>query len=304
MLESLDAGVGKGLNAGQGRGFKGMVKRRYWKIFASMYCWAGNHVDVVMTNSTWTQNHIKALWRRPGRGRSDIRKAEILYPPVSVAEYQEAIDISSKSEAQREPILLYISQFRPEKNHTLVLKAFAHMAHHNSAESSNMIDKSRLVLLGSVRKGTEDETMVYKLRLLARELKVAERVEFLIGAPWDQKMDLLRRSWIGVNGMWNEHFGIGVVEYQAAGLICVVNDSGGPKQDIVVQQEGGKTGYHASTEGEYSEAFKVALTLSEEERVAMRQRARSSAQRFSAERFSGAWNVELEKMIDLLSSSK
>jgi alpha-1,2-mannosyltransferase len=42
--------------------------------------------------------------------------------------------------------------------------------------------------------------------------------------------------------MWNEHFGIGVVEYQAAGLISVVNDSGGPKEDIVVDVDGGPTG--------------------------------------------------------------
>jgi alpha-1,2-mannosyltransferase len=47
---------------------------------------------------------------------------------------------------------------------------------------------------------------------------------------------------VGVNGMWNEHFGIGVVEYQAAGLISVVNDSGGPKLDIVVEVDGKPTG--------------------------------------------------------------
>ncbi len=42
--------------------------------------------------------------------------------------------------------------------------------------------------------------------------------------------------------MWNEHFGIGVVEYQAAGLISIVDDSGGPKADIVVDYNGGPTG--------------------------------------------------------------
>jgi alpha-1,2-mannosyltransferase len=42
--------------------------------------------------------------------------------------------------------------------------------------------------------------------------------------------------------MWNEHFGIGVVEYQAAGLISVVNNSGGPKIDIVVDIDGKPTG--------------------------------------------------------------
>jgi alpha-1,2-mannosyltransferase len=42
--------------------------------------------------------------------------------------------------------------------------------------------------------------------------------------------------------MWNEHFGIGVVEYQAAGLISVVHNSGGPKGDIVIPINGQPTG--------------------------------------------------------------
>ena len=46
--------------------------------------------------------------------------------------------------------------------------------------------------------------------------------------------------------MWNEHFRIGVVEYQAAGLVGVVHNSGGPKMDIVIEVEGGKTGFHAT----------------------------------------------------------
>lgn len=42
-----------------------------------------------------------------------------------------------------------------------------------------------------------------------------------------------------VNAMWNEHFGIGVVEYvvyQAAELVNVVEymTSGGPKMDVVI----------------------------------------------------------------------
>lgn len=299
MLESLDAKDSKGMNAGQGQGLKGMLKRRYWKIFAGLYCWAGRKIDVVMTNSTWTQNHIKALWGIRISHACSLGQPTILYPPVSVAEYQNAIQISEEAEARREPILLYISQFRPEKNHTLILRAFARMAHAENAQSSKAVSKARLTLLGSVRKNTEDEMMVYKLRLLAHELKVTDRVDFLIGAPWEQKIDLLRRSWVGVNGMWNEHFGIGVVEYQAAGLICVVNDSGGPKQDIVVQHKGGRTGYHASTEEEYADAFKMALELSPKERVEMRVRARSSAQRFSQERFSQGWVKEVEEMMRL-----
>ena len=304
MLESLDANDSKGMNAGQGQGLKGMLKRSYWKIFASMYCWAGRKIDVVMTNSSWTQNHIKALWGKRIRHARNRGQPTKLYPPVSVTEYQNYIDINEEAEARREPILLYISQFRPEKNHNLILRAFARMTHPEIGQSSKVISKARLTLLGSVRKSTEDEMMVYKLRLLAHELKITDRVDFLIGAPWKQKMDLLQRSWIGVNGMWNEHFGIGVVEYQAAGLICVVNNSGGPKQDIVVRYEGGRTGYHASTEEEYADAFHKVLGLSSKYRLEMRARARLSAQRFSEEKFSQGWVKEVEEMMRLQSLNR
>ena len=54
-------------------------------------------------------------------------------------------------------------------------------------------------------------------------------MEFICDAPWPQMLEWMRKASVGVNAMWNEHFGIGVVEYQAAGMISVVNNSGGPK---------------------------------------------------------------------------
>jgi hypothetical protein len=42
--------------------------------------------------------------------------------------------------------------------------------------------------------------------------------------------------------MWNEHFGIGVVEYMAAGLVPVAHNSAGPKLDIVTEYDGKPTG--------------------------------------------------------------
>eukprot|EP00008_Paramoeba_atlantica_P001349 CAMPEP_0201501614 /NCGR_PEP_ID=MMETSP0151_2-20130828/83682_1 /ASSEMBLY_ACC=CAM_ASM_000257 /TAXON_ID=200890 /ORGANISM="Paramoeba atlantica, Strain 621/1 / CCAP 1560/9" /LENGTH=60 /DNA_ID=CAMNT_0047895131 /DNA_START=1046 /DNA_END=1225 /DNA_ORIENTATION=+ len=55
--------------------------------------------------------------------------------------------------------------------------------------------------------------------------------------------------------MWCEHFGIGVVEFMAAGLIPVAHNSGGPKMDIVIHD----TGYLAKDPKEYGEALHVAL---------------------------------------------
>jgi alpha-1,2-mannosyltransferase len=111
------------------------------------------------------------------------------------------------------------------------LKTYKHL--------SDIEPKPKLILVGSVRDDS-DEKRVYKLRLQAQEIK--ERVEFVVNAKWPQILEYLKTSSVGVNGMWNEHFGIGVVEYQAAGLISVVNDSGGPKEDIVIPIDGKPTG--------------------------------------------------------------
>ena len=295
MLESLDT-EGQGLNAGAGRGLKGFLKKQYWRLFAASYGWVGGHVDVVMTNSSWTQTHIQSLWG-PSRARSERpSKIEVVFPPVAVDELEGAITVDAESEKQRENILLYIAQFRPEKNHAMILKAFADMLH--GQNTSEAVSTARLVLIGSVR-DSDDAKRVYELRLLAHELKVKEKVEFICDASWPDILEWLKKSSVGVNGMWNEHFGIGVVEYQAAGLISVVNNSGGPKEDIVVDYEGGPTGFHASTPAEYAQAFAQALNLSREEKLFMRQRARASAQRFGEKEFSDDWIEQLAKLVDL-----
>lgn len=243
MLDSLSAETKNGLNAGAGKGWKGSLKRQYWLIFAWMYGWVGSQVDVVMTNSSWTQAHIRALWGPTRARRRKLSEVEILFPPVAVTELEEAIEVSESSEEQREPILLYIAQFRPEKNQALILRAFSQLVQSSADNGQESKKPAKLVLIGSVR-NSEDATRVYDLRLLAHELKIKDNVEFICDASWPEILDWLRKSWVGVNGMWNEHFGIGVVEYQAAGLICVVNDSGGPKEDIVVDYQGAPTGVY------------------------------------------------------------
>lgn len=52
----------------------------------------------------------------------------------------------------------------------------------------------------------------------------------------------LREASVGIHTMWNEHFGISVVEMMAAGLVVVAHDSGGPRMDIVTPFEDNQTG--------------------------------------------------------------
>ncbi|KAK1754611.1 GDP-Man:Man(3)GlcNAc(2)-PP-Dol alpha-1,2-mannosyltransferase [Echria macrotheca] len=293
MLESLDPSstVGaQGVNAGQGTGTRGAAKKMYWKLFAMVYSWVGAAADVVMTNSSWTQAHIEKLWGPPRSVSQKPNPIAVVYPPVAVRELEQEVEVSAASESKREKVLLYIAQFRPEKNHQLILQAFAEFLKSGSPAAEG----ARLVLVGSVR-DDHDSKRVYKLRLFVNELHIRDRVEFHLDASWPEILEWLRRASVGVNGMWNEHFGIGVVEYQAAGLISVVHDSGGPKLDIVVDVDGEPTGFHATTSTEFAEGFEKALSLSNPLQV--RQRARKSAMRFTEEEFANRWTSQMEKLV-------
>ncbi|KAL2371780.1 hypothetical protein RJ035_006153 [Blastomyces gilchristii] len=302
MLDSLDDTSGtKGLNAGAGTGWKGIAKRQYWHAFAKLYGCVGGTIDVVMCNSSWTSSHINSLWLPSRQKRREFKEPTVVFPPVAVSELKSIeIDLAHERES-RDPTILYIAQFRPEKNHALILRAFSRFLNEFKKTHSKSQPKQspQLILIGSVRHSSPDETHIYNLRLLAHELKIRDTTTFLCDASWPTILAHLRRASIGVNAMWNEHFGIGVVEYQAAGLISVVHDSGGPRQDIVVDLGEGGTGFRATTELEFAAAFEAALALPEEERVAMRLRARESSRRFSDEMFAERWVEEMEKLVGL-----
>ncbi|EHY55714.1 asparagine-linked glycosylation protein [Exophiala dermatitidis] len=292
MLDSLDDTTGqRGIHSGAGAGWKGKLKRYYWTAFAWLYGWVGSQIDVVMCNSTWTQGHIRQLWK-PKKTSSKARFAAVVYPPCPVEELESKIRVTEESEKRRENIVLYIAQFRPEKNHSLILRAFAQYYH--AAR-----DKPRLVLIGSVRSNTPDEKHIYNLRLEARELKVKDATAFICDAPFSVILDYLQKSSITTNGMYSEHFGIGNVEGLAAGLIPVVHNSGGPKLDIVVPYEGQPIGFLAETDEEFAAGYQRVAAMSPQERFAMRLRGRKSAFRFTEESFASKWIENMETLVNM-----
>ncbi len=83
--------------------------------------------------------------------------------------------------------------------------------------------------------------------------------------------------------MWNEHFGIGIVELMAAGVLTVAHDSGGPKSDILkADAEGRQIGFAATSAEDYAAAIEKALAIRGTE---MQQRARVAMNLFSEESF-------------------
>lgn len=107
----------------------------------------------------------------------------------------------------------------------------------STCRSQNVI----LVLAGSVR-NAGDEIIVANIRNRIREFKIEPNVKFMINATYEQVLALLEVSSVGVHTMWNEHFGISVVEMMAAGLVVVAHNSGGPASDILVPFKEHKTG--------------------------------------------------------------
>ena len=83
----------------------------------------------------------------------------------------------------------------------------------------------------------------------------------------------------------------------AAGLITVAHDSGGPKADIVVEWNGGRTGYLGSDVETYVKALLDIAALTDSQRDGVRTRARASVSRFTDEVFDGHFSDFLKPLL-------
>lgn len=135
-----------------------------------------------------------------------------------------------------------------------------------------------------------------------------DNVEFKVNIPYPELVSEMQRGMIGLHTMWNEHFGISVVECMAAGLIMIAHASGGPRYvyridlqnysrnkiicktislkknnniyfydfrtDIIEMQEGCVTGFLAQDEMEYAEIISYVIHMHPDERSAIRIAAR------------------------------
>ena len=165
-----------------------------------------------------------------------------------------------------------MGQFRPEKDHVLQLRAFkkaleilAAGPSDSDEDAPEWVAGARLVLVGGAR-NEEDEARVESLKRTSGELGIADRVEWRVNAPFDGKGSLrqgLAECAAGMHCMWNEHFGISVVESQAAGCVIVAHDSGGPRMDIVVPVDGERTGCRARSVNGFAAALVAILRASQ-----------------------------------------
>lgn len=83
----------------------------------------------------------------------------------------------------------------------------------------------KLVLIGGCR-NQEDSSRAAALLDLAAELGISKHVQLIVNAPFSDVVSVLGASVVGLHSMIDEHFGISVVEYLAAGCIPIAHDSG------------------------------------------------------------------------------
>lgn len=198
-------------------------KPTYYKILLFLYRLVGRYADLILVNSSWTQNHINNLWRCAD-------KTHILFPPCNVTQFSRI-----SLDGPREDIIVSYAQFRPEKNQKLQIYAFK-----SAIDRKIISDNVKLVIMGGCR-GEQDKLLKKELQDLAEYENIGHRVEFKTDLPLPEVLSVMSRAKIGIHTMWNEHFGIGVVEMMAAGLITIAHYSGGPLYDII--KEDSQRGY-------------------------------------------------------------
>lgn len=250
------------------------VKVVYYRLFAMLYGLMGSAAEVVLVNSSWTHGHIVSLWRKP-------KVTTIVYPPCNTADLEE-----NPLEGRAEKVVS-VAQYRPEKNHALQLTAFARFL----SDNPQFAGKVELVLIGGCR-NEGDQARVTSLRALRTQLCLDESTQIYTNLEYSELKRHLREATVGIHTMRDEHFGIGVVEFMAAGAIPLAHNSAGPRMDIVTPSpdDGLPTGRLAATEAEYADALRDLFSLSGGERLALQQRARRAVKhKFSDEAFATAF---------------
>ncbi|MCO5568890.1 hypothetical protein L7F22_022592 [Adiantum nelumboides] len=259
---------------------KSTIKLVYYRLFAAVYAWSLRRADVLVANGSWTCNHLRQLLGR----RSPEAQPQVVYPPCDTASLTGFPLVPRKRLT-----IVSLAQFRPEKEHGSQLRAVGLAIEKRPSLRKDL----RLVCMGSCR-NEADEKRIQDLKQLAKDLKIDDLVSFVVNAPYSTIVENLSQASIGISTMVDEHFGINVVEFMAAGLITLSHASAGPLLDIAVEVDGKPTGLHAHTLQDFAEAILKIADMDAAEDEAMRSRARRRAiETFSGAAFENAWQERL-----------
>lgn len=257
--------------------FLSKLKLVYYKGFAQIYKLTGKCLDVTMANSSWTRNHIHEIWNVP---------VTTVYPPCNTSNLTK-LNLSDRDSN----LIISMAQFRPEKNHKLQISAFSILLARLQEEGVQKMPT--LVIIGSCR-NEGDRKRVEELVQMCNDLSIQEQVQFKVNLPYVEMEILLAKASIAIHTMYNEHFGISVVEFLASGLLTLTHNSAGPKLDIIQENE---TGFFANDTEQFADILFRLVQLPQLEAMAIRVKARQSVHRFSEHSFEQSFVQQVRPLL-------
>ena len=155
-----------------------------------------SRVDRILAVSNFTRDIVKELWGR---------ESTTLYPPCPIHLYSDL-------NMPKEDLVVTVGRIAPEKRMDLFL------------EMARELPQVKFVIVGSI--ALDKRSYADSLKRIAPEnLSIAV-------APLRKVRDVLGRAKVYVHCARNEHFGITIVEAMSAGVVPVVNNSGGPREIV------------------------------------------------------------------------
>ncbi|MGD0329718.1 MAG: glycosyltransferase [Nitrososphaeria archaeon] len=221
---------------------------------------------VFIANSNFTKDILVKSYRRKSR-------ICVVYPPCNTGE----INLSDK----KKDIVLNMSRFSPGKS----LEAIPYIARET--------ERWKYVITGSTNEGSDN--VVANLRLKAKELGVADRLEIYCNTPRQVLLRLMSEAKVYLSTMKNEMFGISIVEAMSSGCVPIVHRSGGPWKDVLEERQG-YCGYSYSG---YNEVAGFVRLLSDDQLFStMSARSRERAQSFGPGVFRERFIQEFKKVLE------
>ena len=250
------------------------LKLMYYRLYAKLYGFVGRRNDVVMVNSTWTHGHISKIWAP--------KRLYIVYPPCDTTTFQE-LPIRRSSKKFR---IISIGQFRPEKDHKMQLFVLKEFLKELDQKERKQVE---LVMVGSCR-NSEDMERVKELRQQVKSYGITGHVRFATNISFENLKEELGMALATLHTMWNEHFGIGLVECMAAGCVMIGHKSGGPEMDIVTDWKGQRTGFLAASWEHYVSCLLEVFHMTDADRALLVSSAREAVRtKFSVDVFEASF---------------
>ncbi|KAF8564527.1 hypothetical protein P879_09530 [Paragonimus westermani] len=241
---------------------KTCLKRLYRYPVDCLEEYCTGYADKIVVNSHFTANVVRKTF--PTLSHLEL---EVLYPvsnavslrlPAAVIDPEDPLGLSGSRRLSRKAlpsgllpnsarfVFVSINRYERKKNLRLALFALSHLFVHwkelVDAEKSNHAqpqDVHLIVAGGYDTRVIENVDYHEELVLLAKELKISERVSFVRSCSSEIKALLIASSDAVLYTPEGEHFGIVPIEAMFMSRPVVALDSGGPRETVM----DGSTGY-------------------------------------------------------------